>query len=483
MAKKGSKCYTDGKQNIYISEGMEVPEGFYKGFAYKSDETLKNRVQKTAKTKLDRYGSETYNNSEKNKQTCLKNYGTENPMKSEKVKAKIRQTNLDKYGVENPFQSEEVKAKQKQTLLEKYGVEYIAQTESHKQKVSDFWKNISDDRLAEISAKKQKTCLERYGKQNIAQVPEFRTKLEETCIKRYGVPTYLMTEEVRLTTSNDSEPNKEFARKLTELGLDFDREYHIDRKSYDFICGDTLLEINPYATHNSTWGIFGRDPLDKKYHYEKTRLAKRNGFRCINIWDWDDEEKILSLLTPKSKIYARKCEIVEISSEASKEFLNSWHLQGNVRSDIRIALLYENQVVSLMTFGKSRYNKKYQYELLRYCSSKCVVGGSEKLFKYFLNTYKPESIISYCDLSKFTGDVYGKLGFTYKTYTIGKHWYNPKTQTHITDNLLRQRGFDQLLGKTYGCFGKGTSNEELMLQHGFVEIYDCGQATYTWSTE
>lgn len=43
------------------------------------------------------------------------------------------------------------------------------------------------------------------------------------------------------------------------------------------------------------------------------------------------------------------------------------------------------------------------------------------------------------------------------------------------------RGFDQLLGKTFGVFGRGTSNEELMLSHGFVEIYDAGQATYIFT--
>ena len=41
------------------------------------------------------------------------------------------------------------------------------------------------------------------------------------------------------------------------------------------------------------------------------------------------------------------------------------------------------------------------------------------------------------------------------------------------------KGFDLLFGDEYGCFGKGTSNEELMRAHGFVEIYDAGQTTYS----
>ena len=50
-------------------------------------------TQKTANTKLVRYGDSKYNNSTKNKQTCLERYGVDNPMKHESVKEKSKQTN------------------------------------------------------------------------------------------------------------------------------------------------------------------------------------------------------------------------------------------------------------------------------------------------------------------------------------------------------------------------------------------------------
>ena len=132
-----------------------------------------------------------------------------------------------------------------------------------------------------------------------------------------------------------------------------------------------------------------------------------------------------------------------------------------------------------MTFGKSRYNKHYEFELLRYCSSKAVIGGANKIFKYFIGNYNPKSIISYCDLSKFNGDVYTKLGFIKSTRKVipSRHWYSIKDKRHITDNLLRQQGFDRLFNTNYG---KGTSNEELMREHNYLEVYDCGQQTYMW---
>lgn len=182
-------------------------------------------------------------------------------------------------------------------------------------------------------------------------------------------------------------------------------------------------------------------------------------------------------LKPRETVYARKCEVRDVDLSATREYLNTYHLQGYAKDSIRLGLYYDDKLVSIMTFGKPRYNKNCEYELIRYCSSYNVVGGAEKLFSYFVKHYDPQSIISYCDWSKFNGDVYIKLGFTFKGYSIGKHWYNMKTGKHITDNLLRQRGFDQLFGTNYG---KGTSNEVLMLEAGFVEIFDAGQSTYIW---
>ena len=131
-----------------------------------------------------------------------------------------------------------------------------------------------------------------------------------------------------------------------------------------------------------------------------------------------------------------------------------------------------------MTFGKPRYNNKYQWELLRLCTQPKyrVVGGASKLFQYFIKIYNPESIISYCDRSKFNGSVYENIRM--KLHHIvepAKVWSSGKQR--ITDNLLRQRGFDQLFKTNYG---KGTNNEDLMLKHGWLPVYDCGQAVHTW---
>lgn len=300
-------------------------------------------------------------------------------------------------------------------------------------------------------------------------------KARQTNLDRYGVDWACQRQEARLKGQN-SLANTEFEGLLIDNNLEYTREFPISNYSYDFKVGNYLIEIDPYATHNSTWGIRNNPPKSSNYHKQKSDLAKENGYACIHVFDWDDPQKIINILKRGTSVGARECQIKEVAKDAAAEFINVHHLQNYAKDDIRLGLYYENTLVSIMTFGKPRYNKKYDYELVRYCASMNIIGGSSKLLKYFINTYNPHSIISYCDEAKFSGDTYVKLGFKrLRSGRPSKHWYNPKTKQHITGNLLRQRGFDQLFKTNYG---RGTSNEALMLEAGFIEVYDCGQATY-----
>lgn len=355
------------------------------------------------------------------------------------------------------------------------------------QKALDTYNSKTSEEIAEIN-KKRGESVRTYWDSISPDDRRIRTqdrieKTRQTCLERYGVEFSCMREEARMK-GNDSQPNKQFAKLLELNHIDYDREFCLDKYSYDFRVGIYLIEINPAYTHNITISPFGREPISKDYHKLKTQCAEKHGYHCIHIFDWDDAEKIIQLFLQKREMaLARSCEVVYLDKETSSNYINKYHLQSDARDEIRMGLVEKKskELISVMTFGKPRYNKKYDWELIRYCAHKSVVGGASKLFSHFIADHPGESVISYCDLSKFSGEVYDSLGFKKINSSISAHWYNPKTGVHITDNLLRQRGFDQLLGEEYGCFGKGTSNEELMVQHGFVKIYDAGQATYIFS--
>lgn len=448
----------------------------------------KEALEKTLKTKLERYGN--YNNHEKAKKTNLERYGSEYTVTSKEIQEKIENTFIEKYGSRCFCGTEEFVNKTKKTKQEKYGDENYNNSEKAKKTNLKRYGVTNPMKLKEVQEKVEKTNLKRYGKKYLMQSDKIKDLAKEKCIQKYGVEYNCLTDQcIEKQNNTISELNKLLGNMLEETGLNIEYEFKIGLKRYDLHIKNSniLLEVNPTYTHNITKRpVFkGKEvkAIPKDYHYERTKLAKENGYRCIHIWDWDNYDKIINMLPlNKEKLYARKLQIKEITKQEANEFLDKYHLQNHSRGNIvNIALVQDDNIVQLMTFGKPRYNKNYEYELLRLCtnSSYLVVGGSEKLFKYFIETYKPSSVISYCDSSKFDGNVYNELGFSLlKENKPSKHWYNVKTKVHITDNLLKQRGFDQLFNTNYG---KGTSNEQLMLEHDFVEIYDCGQSTWVWS--
>lgn len=404
-------------------------------------------VNKGKKTKLERYGDENYNNLKKMKHTCV-----------------------EKYGVDNIMKLDEFKEKTKKTCLERYGASCYFSSEKFKSNKTENWNKI------------RKTCLERYGNENVMQVKEVKDKIIKNNMKKYGVEWSCLLPQVHNSRNKDSIPNITAKNLLDEYNIEYEREFPIKRYVFDFKIGNILLEINPYATHNSNWSPFNKSQgVKKEYHQNKTNIGKNAGYRVINVWDWDNIELIINSLINKTSIYGRKCIIKEIDKKTTKEFLNKYHFQGTCKCQTyRYGLFYNDELVQIMTFGKPRYNNKYDYELLRLCTKfgYNIIGGAEKLFKYFIKQHNPISIISYCDESKFNGNVYKKLNFTCKTIpSPSKHWFNPKLNMHITDNFLRQKGYDNIFGTNYG---KGTSNRELMLQNKFVEIYDAGQSTWIW---
>ena len=500
--------YNNGVINRKFIDGDAIPDGFVKGKLMSDEEKLR-QLSKRKETLLARYGVDNAAKSreiyEKVKKTNLERYGVEYSAQADVVKEKIKTTNLKKYGVECSFQAEVVKGKIKATNLERYGVDNPSKSTIIKSKIVESnRKNLGVDypmQSKEVMDKSRLTSLEKYGTEYPNQSDIVKQHIKESNLEKYGVERPAQSDEIKRKTietnrkrygvdytclvfsgkykGNDSSYNRSFAKLLDDVGIVYEREFLLEKYSYDFRVGNTLIEINPTATHNTHFNPYGKNRIDVNYHRDKSELARDSGYHVIHVFDWDDTDKVVQLLKDRVTVYARKCDIRVVSDIDTNNYLDMHHLQGTCRGQkIRLGLYYNNQLVSLMTFGKSRFNKNCEYELLRYCSHYNVVGGAEKLFKHFINEYKPSSIVSYCDTSKFSGKVYDVLGFKIDTINSPScHWYSVKENRHITDNLLRMQGYDRLFKESHG---KGTSNDELILNRGYLPVYDCGQATYVW---
>ena len=479
--------------------------------------SYKCRAEKTKRTSLERYGcTAPGNNPEaraKSRATMTERYGAAYTLQSKELTDKVKSTTKERYGVENAMQNAEINAKaaetdkanhggvrafntedsyrhRKETIEERYGSESelsLSFREKVKQPNIERYGAEHPMMNEDILAKQQASVLEHYGVMSALSDPEVREKGKRTMLDKYGVDNAMKVEEFVLKaesakkgTGRRSQINLAFESQLDTIGIEYESEKFLDGKWFDIYIPDQnlVIEINPTYTHSAVNHHTHR-AKDPNYHLDKVRIAKNNGLRCIHIFDWDNWDKILGMIDNSTKLNARNCSVITPTKEELDKFLEENHLQGTCRGQsIVFGLEHDGELVEVMTFGTPRYNKNYDTELLRLCtkSGYMVRGGASKLFSHAIKTNNLGSIISYCDLSKFDGSVYESIGMTkVKDTSPGKIWsYHGKK---ITSNLLNQRGFDQLFGTDYG---KGTSNEELMLEHNWLPIYDCGQRVYEY---
>lgn len=219
---------------------------------------------------------------------------------------------------------------------------------------------------------------------------------------------------------------------------------------------------------------------DIKYHQDKTLKCIEKGIRLIHIFEYEwlndiqrckIEHIIKDIISEKEILYARKLKVKEVCNTEATEFCKKYHLQNGVNAEINVALVSDNNdILALMSFGKSRFDSSYEYELLRLCfKSKVIIcGGKEKMFKYFIDRYLNDSVLTYCNLSKFTGDSYKSLGFKHVGVTDPNYvWvsqYDVKTRYQCQKKRLVELGL-----------GSDSETESvIMTRLGYNKIYDSG---------
>ena len=219
------------------------------------------------------------------------------------------------------------------------------------------------------------------------------------------------------------------------------------------------------------------------YHLEKTQACMEKNVQLFHIFEneWRDKKEIwqsvlLNALGKSKRIYARKCIVKEVPSKEAKEFLNANHLQGACSSKVNIGLYSENTLVSLMTFGRPRFNKLYEWELLRFCNTlnTSVIGGASRLLNYFVKMYSPSSILSYANLRWSTGNLYEKLGFTLKGTSSPNYFYfNEDFILHSRIEFQKHKLKDKLEN-----YNPDLTESENMYNNDYRKIYDCGNLVY-----
>ena len=261
-------------------------------------------------TKINKYGSlEAFEHFriEKQLEGILQKYETmENYI--EHMTESYKQTCMERYGVENVSQLDSVKQKKKETLESNFGSLENAYNKRQK-KSNETWitkyGSLDNYRKYQQELSKQ-TCMEKYGVENPFASLEIQEQIKNTCIEKYGVEYTCMLDSCRSNGNNNSKPNLNFMKLLEDNNIKIDtREFPLGKYIYDFKVGQLLFEINPAATHNSTWSPFGdHTGISKDYHQLKSKNAFQAGYRCIHIFDWTNKDDVIyNIKNEKYEIY------------------------------------------------------------------------------------------------------------------------------------------------------------------------------------
>lgn len=234
----------------------------------------------------------------------------------------------------------------------------------------------------------------------------------------------------------------------------------------------------------------------KKYHQDKSINAYKHNIRLIHIfeYEWKTPElkdkilKLIDRLIEKDgiKMYARKLSIKAVGQQEEKDFLNKYHLQGYATSTVCYGLYTkENELIGLMSFGSSRFDNNVKWELIRLAwkNNISVIGGAERIFKAFLDRFKPSEVISYCNLAKFSGAVYARLGFE-----IAKDGITEPNYVWSNAQSSNFKYFKRYQTQKKSLVAKGLGTEEqtednIMESLGYFKIYDSGNLKFIYKAQ
>lgn len=503
------KCLNCGCE---IKWKNKFSEGYQKYCSFKCSSSSGERIKNIVNTNLEKYGVEHISQlddvKEKKKNTLYKKYGIDVTFKIPEIIEKINNTNLDRYGTISPIKNNNIKEKRKLNNIEKYGVEHTSQLDDVKEKICE-------------------TNMKKYGVSSVMQVPEIKNKLNNKKIeKRFNqYREILENENIKFSINNNNIIVENQCDKHLKYEINYTTFYYrvlfynlenpcpicnpISKKTSikeneinKFITNELLLktrkkyidrkEIDIFVDNHSIGiefnGLYWHSELykDKNYHLNKYEICKKNNIQLLQIFEdeWVYKKNIVKSII-KSKlglltysVYGRKCVVRVIQHNEASIFLEKNHIQGNYNSKYNIGLFYDNELVSLMTFTKIRFEKNINgYELTRFCNkiNTNVIGGASKLLKYFIKNYNPSKIVSFADKRYSNGNLYKKLGFEYINDVKPSYYYFNLKNNQF---LKRYSRFDFQKKNIINEDNKNLTEHEIMLKNGYVRIYNAGNIKF-----
>lgn len=402
---------------------------------------------------------------------CSKECSSKDPLLSQKRKHACSKVN-----------KESANEKRRSTMLERYGVPYNSQRDDVKSILSESKLKCKNpaalEKLQSFEWMHENYIIKQRSLVDIAKeldvyygtVGDYCTRVHKFVVRQ---------------RTNYSLHENEIGEFINSIGF----SWYSDRSILEGYEIDLYIDSMKFGIEldGVYWHSYNRFETkeEKHKHLSKTTKAIEKGVKLFHVFDseWIEKRLIVeSMIKAKlglnSKINARKCIIDLVDKKETCTFLNENHIQGYVNSKLNLGLFYNNELVMIMTFGSPRFNKKYDWELIRLASKRgvTVVGGSSKLFSHFKKTTTIEKgVICYSDRRFGEGDVYLNLGFT-KMQPTGPGYY-------WTDGNVvwsRTRFQKNKLNKLLVDFDPSKSEAENMFDNNYRRLWDCGVNVYSY---
>lgn len=274
-----------------------------------------------------------------------------------------------------------------------------------------------------------------------------------------------------------SQPQQEiidFVKSVTNSEIIVNDRQTIAPFELDLVIPNLRLAIEH---HGMYWHSYDKleTASERNFHRHKLELAAAAGFTLIQIFEseWLHKRPIVESmlrhrLGASLRLYARCCDVVEISNRDAGQFLNENHLQGARQSKFNFGLVHNGLIVSVLTVS---YHSVYGFEIIRYATllNHGIIGGFGKLLAYAKSKLQFKSIMTYADRRYSSGGVYLANGFEEIGRTNPGYCYIQGTNTYS-----RQRFQKSKLSRLLQVYNPSLSEAANMFNNGYRRLWDAG---------
>lgn len=298
---------------------------------------------------------------------------------------------------------------------------------------------------------------------------DFDVKAHDHIFNRCGCP--------KCSTSSGQMQLFEFVKSLDPNAILNDRKL-ISPYEIDIVSHKHKLAIEYHGLYYHSYNRT-ESADERKSHIFKINLLSEKGYRLYQFFEHEYAYKkeiihsmIRNRLNGSLKFHARKCELVDLTTQEYRTFVDANHIQGFNAAKHALGLKYGDEILTVMSF---REHDTYDFEIVRLANKlgTSVVGGASKLLYHFMLRYPSSKILTFADRRYSIGDVYTSVGFKFIEYTKPNYFYYKGNKI-----LSRQRCQKHKLNKLLESFDPNLTEAENMFLNGYRRVWDAGHSKF-----